>query len=366
MEKLAIIYNYIFMNMHKGEFDASEYLELCEKFGIAANPQKINYFNSVMSIEGDSVIVLIDDEKYDYHAVCFSSVLLDDLISEGKLSFNSFLIPLKFIDAVKFKVDGKEYRMCPAENEGLFFSNNKRNFDIQKLSSLTGLDVERIIDMKNGDFLSDDIFKRLLKNVSQLTNLEADEVCDLKNKLKNLFFAIKTNAHSDRLCVAQKAKELVGMQIVKDNQNSTFDCASFVAYLFMSEIGVDIQHGGYGNSTTGKIMSSSFGDVFLIDERKSIEEKSEFVLKNAEIGDVMLFHRQSANSTAVEDDNWYPGHVGMYIGDGKYIDARHRRGDVRVVDISNDEYMKCFIGLKRFILEKSYDSQEFENAKQNI
>ena len=61
LEKLAIIYNYIFRNMHKGEFDASEYLELCEKFGIAANPQKINYFNSVMSIEGDSVIVLIDD-----------------------------------------------------------------------------------------------------------------------------------------------------------------------------------------------------------------------------------------------------------------------------------------------------------------
>ena len=64
----------------------------------------------------------------------------------------------------------------------------------------------------------------------------------------------------------------------------------------------------------------------------------------------------------VEEDNWYPGHVGIYVGDGKYIDARHRRGDIRMVEINNDDYMNCFIGFKRFIFEKNYGSQEYEMA----
>jgi cell wall-associated NlpC family hydrolase len=125
----------------------------------------------------------------------------------------------------------------------------------------------------------------------------------------------------------------------------------------MAELGIDIQFNGIGNSTTGKIMSSDNGMCCLIDEEKSVQEKCGFVLKNAEIGDVLLFHRQSVKSKMVEKDNWYPGHVGIYIGDGKYIDARHRRGDVRVVDINNDEYMNCFIGFKRFIFEKTFEPE---------
>ena len=102
----------------------------------------------------------------------------------------------------------------------------------------------------------------------------------------------------------------------------------------------------------------------MIDEHKSLENKVEFILNNAKTGDVFLFHRQSAKSNFVSENNKFPGHVGIYVGDGKYIDARHNRGDVRLVDITDDLYMKKFIGIKRFIFEKSLENENFEIEKQ--
>ena len=99
-------------------------------------------------------------------------------------------------------------------------------------------------------------------------------------------------------------------------------------------------------------MSSPVGKNQLINETASIDEKIKFVIKNAKVGDVMLFHRQSQDAAKPEPDNFYPGHVGVYIGDGKYIDARYNRGDVSIVDITKDAYMNCFVGIKS-ILDKT-------------
>ncbi len=350
LEKLAVIYQYLFERLNAIGFDANEaYLSFCQRFGICAFPQKVNFFNKEEIIESEGLLIFVDDDKYGYQAVVFSSLCLDDWLGEHQNTYNAFLIPLKFIDAVKIGVNDTIFRMCPAEREGLFFSNNKLNFDIQTISSLTGFDASKIIEMKNADFLSDAVFENVLKNVSRFAGLDEKRIIAWKTKAKTLFFASKGNVFQDRRVIAEKANELLGTKIVKNSQNSTFDCASFVSYLFMTELGVDIQAGGIGNSTTGKIMSSSVGKNYLIHENKSLQEKYEFVLKNAEIGDVLLFHRQSANSQKVEADNWFPGHVGIYVGDGKYIDARHRRGDVAVVDMKTDEYMNCFIGFKKIL-----------------
>lgn len=348
------------------QFDINEtFLKICEKFGVVSFSQQIKFFNAENeSVESDGALIFVDDDKYDYHAVCLSSVLLDDMLCDN-VSFNSFLIPLKFIDSVKFKIDDKEYRMCPAENEGLFFSSNKRNLNIQSFSKTTGFEPETVIQMKNENFLSDEILKKVINNVSQISGLKQDEIIKNKAETKGLFFAGQKSFCEDRFLLASKAISLIALPIVKDSQNSTFDCASFVSYLFMAELGIDIQEGGFGSSTTGKIMSSKSGKCFLINEETSLDNKIDFVLKNAEIGDVMLFHRQSAKNGFVEEDNWYPGHVGIYVGNGKYIDARHRRGDIRMVEINNDDYMNCFIGFKRFIFEKNYGSQEYENGRQN-
>ena len=363
LEKLAVVYSKLFACAKIGQFDVNEtFLEICEKLGIVSFSQQIKIFNAENeSVESDGVLIFVNDDKYDYHSLCFSSALIDDLISEGKLSFNSFLIPLKFIDSVKLKFNDMFFRMSPTENEGLFFSNNERNLNIQSFSRITGFKPETIIKMKNENFLSDETLKSVLK----IAGLKQDEIINNKTETKDLFFAGQKSFCEDKFLLTSKAKSLINLPIVKDSQNSTFDCASFVSYLFMAELGIDIQEGGFGNSTTGKIMSSKIGRCFLIDEKTSLNNKIDFVLKNTEIGDVMLFHRQSAKCGFVEEDNWYPGHVGIYIGDGKYIDARHRRGDVQIVEIDNDDYMNCFIGFKRFIFEKNYGSQEIETYKQN-
>ena len=342
------------------------FLKCCEKFEIISFPQQIKFFNEEnISIESEGVLIFADDDKYDYHSLCFSSVLLENMLCDD-VSFNSFLIPLKFIDSIKVLNGEKCFRVCPTENEGLFFSNNKRNLDIQRFSLLTEIEPEKIIKMKNQAFVDNEKLRLLLENVSHLTGLKTDEVLKKSSETRDLFFASEKGFNIDKVALAEKAKSLVGMQIVKDSQNTTFDCASFVAYLFMAELGIDILQNGFGSSTTGKIMSSDNGKCFLIDEYKSLEKKIDFVLNSAEVGDVMLFHRQSAKSNFVEEDNWFPGHVGIYIGDGKYIDARHRRGDVRIVDIAGDEYMNCFIGFKRFMFEKVLEGESFENGKQNL
>ena len=368
MEKFALIYNefFKFSNCYNNDV-VNLFLNLCNQLGVFAIRQKVVFSdgNNEM-IESETLLVAIDDGKYNYRSICLSSPMLDNLINGENISYNSFLIPLKFIDSVKVDFNDKVFRIYPIENEGLFFSNNMNNYDIQAFSKVTGLDFEKILSMKNEEFLSDESLFQVLNCISKFSNVKVKEIIEQKDKTKDFFFANSKNLKDDRLSLLKLAESLVGVQIVKDSQNSTFDCASFVSYLFMAELGIDIQFNGIGNSTTGKIMSSDSGMSFLIDEEKSVQEKCGFVLKNAEVGDVLLFHRQSVKSKMVEKDNWYPGHVGIYIGDGKYIDARHRRGDVRVVDINNDEYMNCFIGFKRFILEKEFEPEVLENDKQSV
>ena len=319
--------------------------------------------NENLNVECDALLIFINDKKYDYQAICLLSLYLDSFIDSEKLSFNSFLIPLKYIDSIKIDYEENCFRVIPSDNEGLFYSNNAKNLDIINFANLFNFEPKMIIKMKNQAFLSDEKFKNLIKNCSKFIGLDESEVLKLKNEKKDLIFASQKNLNDDKSALVRNAKKLVGMRIVRDSQNSTFDCASFVSYLFMSELGIDIQMNGFGKSTTGKVMTSQLGKCFLIDEDKPVSVKCDFILKNAEVGDVLMFHSQSANYNFVSDDNKYPGHVAIYIGDGKYIDARHKRGDVRIVDINDDEYMHRFIGFKRFLFEKSMQNEPFENEK---
>ena len=338
----------------------SEFLEICKLLKLKAISQDYALCVQGQSIENDGVLIFIDDEKYNYKTIAFSDCCLDEIVSNEGISFNSFLIPLKFVDAIKINYKSQILRFRPFEREGLFYSNSVFNEDILNFSKMISESEKSVVDFKNSNFLNEEQLKKILKSVANA--IDFDDKAAMKNyrNSKVLFFARQENESFDRELIANCANDMIDLKIVKDSQNSTFDCASFVSYLYMSELGIDIMHGGIGNSSTGKIMSSDFGESLLIDESIDIKSKIQFIKKHAKVGDVLLFHRQSRNSNEVESDNWFPGHVGIYVGDEKYIDARHRRGNVSLVDMNDDEYMNCFVGFKNFISEKFKEKEQNE------
>lgn len=346
-------------------FDISEFLQICKLLELKAFSQDYALCAKGQAVENDGVLIFIDDEKYNYKTIAVSDFWLDEVVSNEGISFNSFLIPLKFVDAIKINYQSQNLRFRPFEREGLFYSNSVFNEDILTFSKMITLSEKSIVDFKNSNFLNEEQLQKLLKNVAMV--IDFDDKTAIKNyrNSKRLFFAKQENESFDRELISSCANDMVGLKIVKDNQNSTFDCASFVSYLYMSELGIDILHGGIGNSSTGKIMSSDIGESLLVYESLDIKSKIQFIKKHAKVGDILLFHRQSRNSCEVESDNWFPGHVGVYVGDGKYIDARHRRGDVSLVDMNDDEYMNCFIGVKNFISEK-YKEKEQNEVKEKM
>lgn len=350
MGKFAVAYFSSYEFMKKYGIDANKMLfDACVFLGIKVFEQSYFLLSEQNKIENVGLLVFIDDERYGVKSLGFSDVCLDDFVSNGILSWNTIFVPIKKIDSLKIAVGDESFRFCPTENVGVFFSNNENNYDIVNFSEVSKIHKKELIEAKNEEFLSDEQLLEISEIVSRVTGVKPDEIMNNRVQTRSRFFACLNSEKEARETLKKSAYSFLEMPIVKDNQNSTFDCATFVMFLFMSELGIDITKDGFGNSLTGKIMSSKLGENYLIDENKTVKEKREFVLKNANVGDVLLFHRQSKNAVSVKADNWFPGHVGVYVGDGKYIDARHRRGDIRLVDMFDDAYMECFIGFKNVV-----------------
>ena len=124
-----------------------------------------------------------------------------------------------------------------------------------------------------------------------------------------------------------------------------FDCAGLVYYVYKEIMGIDVFEGGYGLSYTTKIMTSPNGILTLIDENEP--NKNIDLLKK---GDILLIHRQDLKEIKPKEDNRYPGHCGIYIGNGKFIHATKATYNVCISHIDQDnKWKKKLIGYKRII-----------------
>lgn len=116
------------------------------------------------------------------------------------------------------------------------------------------------------------------------------------------------------------------------NGEDSFDCAGLVWFLFHELFNINIYDGGYGLSTTTKIMTSNYGNILLFDENKNINL--------IQSGDILLFHRQSLNDNIPKVDNKYPGHCGLYIGNNKFIHSLKSEGRVVISNFEKNDYWK--------------------------
>ena len=75
-------------------------------------------------------------------------------------------------------------------------------------------------------------------------------------------------------------------------------------------------------------------------------------------GDIVLLHRQSLKDNEPREDNKYPGHCGIYIGNNAFIHASGRDKKVVISNFNNKYWYKKLVGhkdyeeeIKRYILK---------------
>ena len=97
--------------------------------------------------------------------------------------------------------------------------------------------------------------------------------------------------------------EQIGKKYVHGEHGpDSFDCAGFVWYVYNEVLGIDIYQEGFGNSTTTRIMTAPNGNM-------------NYFLNDVKVGDILFFHTQSKNEYEPTEDNRYPGHCAIYLGD---------------------------------------------------
>lgn len=109
----------------------------------------------------------------------------------------------------------------------------------------------------------------------------------------------------------------------------TFDCSSFVQYLY-KRIGINLPRTALDQASIGK----------------SIESKKDLL----EVGDLLFFkggwgHYNPEFSMGI-------GHVGVYVGNGKVINARSKEIDGIEKGLVIEEDVESFLNRKDFVIVK--------------
>ena len=160
-----------------------------------------------------------------------------------------------------------------------------------------------------------------------------------------MFYA-DTNIRKD---IVQYALEQKGKPYIHGMHGpDSFDCAGFVWYVYNNVLGIDIYSGGFGLSTTTRIMTGSYGKLILFDELSMCKDIS--LIKK---GDIVLLHRQSIIDTEPKENNKYPGHCGLYIGDNRFLHCSSSKGKVIISNFEkNERWKKILIGSKDVISDE--------------
>ena len=125
-----------------------------------------------------------------------------------------------------------------------------------------------------------------------------------------------------------------------------FDCSGFTYYIYKELFNIDINETGYGVGDTTKQMTNNIGSLKQYNEEDP--NKSKYI-EERNVADLVFFHRQSLDENIPTPSNRYPGHVGIYLGDNKFI---HASGDAGKIIISEfDDYWTKVLVASRDLIE---------------
>ena len=167
---------------------------------------------------------------------------------------------------------------------------------------------------------------------------------------------IKANTNNLRNEIIKLALSQHGKLYVHDNNGpDTFDCAGLLWFLFNTLCNINIYEGGFGLSTTTKIMTCHYGKLIVFEE--NIQDKDLSLIKE---GDIVFFHRQSLSDNEPKKYNKYPGHCWLYLGDNNFIHCSRPKGKVVISNFENNEYWKKVLVASKDILS---DEKELQKIK---
>lgn len=158
---------------------------------------------------------------------------------------------------------------------------------------------------------------------------------------------IKANNNID---LREKLCELALLQINKKYQKhkmgpDSFDCCGLVWYIYNTICNIDLYGDDIVTNGTGTLMTSKYG---ILTEFVEGDTNKDIKLLNG--GDILFFHRHSLSESIPTNDNKYPGHCGIYLGDYKFIHAPYKEKKVVMDNINNNTYyFSVLVGSRNII-----------------
>jgi len=199
-----------------------------------------------------------------------------------------------------------------ASNKNIFIIKNKEG-KVLKGKKITHNDYydkflaeqERLIKEINN--------KKLLSEQNKILG-QLDNLADKRNSLAQS--ALEYNKENMLL---NAKKYLGGKYVWGGTKPEGFDCSGYMQYIYKKE-GVSIPRTAYAQSKVGK-------------------EVSRYNLKK---GDLLFFLTDKKRGIPVT-------HVGMYIGDGKFIHAASKRKGIIITPFEESRYSSLFVKATRII-----------------
>jgi cell wall-associated NlpC family hydrolase len=128
-----------------------------------------------------------------------------------------------------------------------------------------------------------------------------------------------------------------------------FDEAGFTWYIFESLFDIDINKYGYGMDNTTKQLTNNLGILSSYIEKDS--KKKEYI-KDIKKGSLVFFHTKSLEDNQPLTNNKYPGDVGIYLGDKRFIHADSNKKRI-IIDEIKDYWLDKMVASRDIIANKN-------------
>lgn len=167
----------------------------------------------------------------------------------------------------------------------------------------------------------DDATKEAVTKFQTANNLEATGIVDKATLIKiNLVSstqaASRSNADFDGGRIVDYAKKFLGAPYKWGASNGkSFDCSGYVMYIFKN-FGIKLGHGADDQFSTGAKVAK----------------------EDLQLGDAVFFTTYKKGAS----------HVGIYVGDNKFIHASSSGGNVMITDLGTNYYKSRYLGARRY------------------